>query len=110
MPNTLEKKYPMTLRIKLGIIGFVLGLSVAMFLAALASNRNLSPILIISIWPTALFGIGATGWSDGVAFHIFQTMLVFGGNGALYGLVLSFVGTTLRDILKRSSIYAKLKR
>jgi hypothetical protein len=76
----------MRLQIKFAISGFVLGILVALLLASNNDGRTSSTTLFM-LWPSAIFGIGATGWSDGYIFHVFQTILVFGGNGIVYGLV-----------------------
>jgi predicted ribosomally synthesized peptide with SipW-like signal peptide len=77
---------------KCGIAGFILGLGIAGTLALMSQSRSLSPLLLICLWPSAIFGIGATGWSDGIIFHCFQFLLVFGGNGILYGGIAAFIG------------------
>jgi len=71
---------------KTAVAGFVVGFVVALVLAGMASTKDLSPLIILGLWPTSIFGIGASGWQDGVLFHLFQSVLVFGGNGVLYGL------------------------
>lgn len=91
----------MTLRLKLGLLGFILGLIVALILAELAANRSVSSMLIISLWPTSLFGIGATGWSDGILWHLIQIAIVFGGNGVLYALVLSGAGMAIHTRMRK---------
>jgi len=68
--------------IKFALFGAAVGISVALVLANMASYESLSPLLILTLWPTAIFGLGATGWSDGAFFHVFQGLLVFGGTGS----------------------------
>jgi hypothetical protein len=89
------------LDLKFGLLGFVLGLGIAFVIARLAYTQSLSPRLIFALWPTAVFGIGATGWSDGVFFHTFQGILVFGGNGLLYGFIFYLIGMAVAALIRR---------
>jgi hypothetical protein len=87
----------MRLQIKIAISGFVLGILVALLLASNNDGRTASATLFL-FWPSAIFGIGASGWSDGYIFHIFQTILVFGGNGIAYGLVTYALGSLVNSL------------
>ena len=91
----------MRLPTKFAIAGFVFGILVAVVLAA-NNNGTMSSTTLFLLWPTAIFGIGATGWSDGYLFHIIQGILVFGGNGVPYGLIGYGLGGLLNQILTRS--------
>jgi hypothetical protein len=86
---------------KSALAGFATGLAVALVLAWIASGSSLSPMLIFFLWPTAIFGIGASGWQDGIFFHLFQSILVFGGNGVLYGFVALMLSKALDERKKK---------
>jgi hypothetical protein len=73
--------------------GFAVGVIVALVVGSIASNNSLSPLVILILWPTALFGLGASGWSDGLIFHFAQLLIVFGGNGVVYGTIAFFLGS-----------------
>jgi len=90
----------MRLPTKFAIAGFALGILVAVVLAA-NNNGTMSSTTLFLLWPTAIFGIGATGWSDGYLFHIIQGILVFVGNGVVYGLIGYGAGSLLNSLLTR---------
>jgi len=90
----------MRLQTKFGIAGFVLGILVAVLLAT-NNNGTISMTTLFLFWPTAIFGIGANGWSDGYVFHVIQGILVFGGNGVVYGAISYGIGSLLNQILTR---------
>ena len=63
------------------------GLVVAIVLTVIASNTEVSPIILLFLWPTSIFGAGTNqpwSFSFGSAFLI---LLEYGGNTVLYGLL-----------------------
>jgi hypothetical protein len=90
----------MQLKTKFAISGFAFGMAVAFFLA-FHNDGSTSTATLFLLWPSAVFGIGATGWSDGYLFHIIQGIVVFGGNGVVYGLISYCIGALLNALLTR---------
>ena len=68
-------------------IGFgVLGVGVALILGSLSSSRDISPIVLLTLWPTSLFGLGFNGPTLS-ATGILLAAIELGGNFILYGVV-----------------------
>jgi hypothetical protein len=69
------------------------GLLVAVTLAAIATSRMVSPIILVAQWPHSIVGIAdPTNPSDKILFAVIE----FGGNFILYGVVGTLVGLGLR--------------
>jgi hypothetical protein len=87
----------MTLRIS-GLLRWFLvsgcvGVLVALALAAVGTNRIVSPGILLALWPPSVVGIAdPTSQSDKILFAIIE----FGGNFVLYGVVGTFIGWGFR--------------
>jgi hypothetical protein len=68
-------------------IGFgVLGVCVALILGSLSSSKDISPIVLLALWPTSIFGLGFNGPTLSVT-GILLAVIELGGNFILYGVV-----------------------
>ena len=74
-----------------GCCGGVIGLCVAIVLGWLSSYMSLSPMLILPLWPTSIFGIAFNGPLTFSWTSILVIVLVFGGNALLYSIVVALL-------------------
>ena len=75
------------------LVSGCIGIIVALVLAAIASTHALNPIVLLTLWPSAIAGIAdPTTLSDKILIGAFE----FGGNFLLYGVVGTGLGFALR--------------
>ena len=75
------------------LVSGCIGIIVALVLAAIASNRSLNPMLLLTLWPPSIVGIAdPTTLSDKILIGTFE----FGGNFLLYGIIGTALGIIFR--------------
>ena len=86
------------------LIGGVIGLMVALVIALI---RPSSEMLVMALWPTAIFGIA---WNDPPGFDattILMVLVLYGGNAFVYALVAS---TLTGSVLGIKGLFNKKNR
>lgn len=81
-----------------------MGLLVALVIALLEPLKSFPDVLLITLWPTSIFGFGYNG--GGGLTEILVATVVFGGNALVYAAVASaIVGCVvkLRQLLDPTS-------
>jgi hypothetical protein len=74
-----------------------IGVAVAIVLTVIASHSEVSPLILLVLWPTSIFGAGTNDpptFSFGSAFLI---LLMYGGNAVLYGLLGLLISQKVRS-------------
>jgi hypothetical protein len=69
------------------------GIIVALVLALVASNRSLSPGLLLTVWPASIVGLSDPST---LTAKILIGVYEFGGNFLLYGVVGTVLGVVFR--------------
>lgn len=91
----------MNTAIKFGLVGFLAGVCAALALTAISADRVISANEMHVLWPAAVVGVDFSGWADGNAWHFFQLMFLYLGNGLIYALAACCFGG-LVELLRRS--------
>jgi len=75
------------------LVSGCIGIIVALVLTAIASNRALNPMLLLTLWPPSIVGLSdPTTLSAKILIGAFE----FGGNFLLYGVAGTVLGFALR--------------
>lgn len=69
-----------------------MGVLIALSLAGVASRHDISPKLLL-LWPLSILGLAEPSTLSG---SVILTMVEFGGNFVLYGIVGTFIGWGFR--------------
>jgi len=75
------------------LVSGCIGIIVALVLALVASNRSLSPGLLLTLWPASIVGLSDPST---LTAKILIGVYEFGGNFLLYGIVGTGLGFAFR--------------
>jgi hypothetical protein len=75
------------------LVSGCIGIIVALVLALVASNRSLSPGLLLTLWPASIVGLSDPST---LTAKILIGVYVFGGNFLLYGVIGTGLGLAFR--------------
>ena len=80
------------------LVSGCIGIIIALVLAAVASNRALNPMLLLTLWPSSIVGLAdPTTLPDKILIGAFE----FGGNFLLYGVVEQGLGLLFDEEMGR---------
>jgi hypothetical protein len=75
------------------LVSGCVGIIVALVLALVASNRSLSPALLLTLWPASIVGLSdPTTLTAKILIGVYE----FGGNFLLYGIIGTGLGFAVR--------------
>ncbi len=81
--------------LKFALVGFGLGLTVAMVAMGLFSNHTPSLDQVYLLWPTARLGLDYSDFLDGNTWHFLRFNLLFLSNGVLYAVLAGGLGAII---------------
>ncbi len=86
--------------LQFALVGFLVGVAVALALTQIGNQRPLSAHEMHVLWPAAAIGLDFGDWADGSTWHFLRLLSVFLGNGVVYAAVAGCFGAVV-EILRK---------